>query len=137
MNRSDFIKLAKMRLSESKILLSRKKYSGAYYLCGYAIEYALKAYFAKQIKKSEFPDKEAVFRIYQHSPTELMKASGLQTRFQKQLVTDKDFAIYWKTVADWSEEARYEIHSEKEAKDLYKAISDPNHGVLLWIEKYL
>lgn len=137
MNRSDFIKLAKMRVSESKILLSKKKYSGAYYLCGYAIEYALKAYFAKQIKKSEFPDKEAVLRIYKHSPIDLMKASGLQKKFQDQLDADKTFAVYWNIVKDWSEEARYEIHSEKEAKDLYKAISDSSHGVLLWIEKYL
>lgn len=137
MNRSDFIKLAKMRLSESKILLSKNKYSGAYYLCGYVIEYVLKAYFAKQIKKSEFPDKEAVLRIYQHSPTDLMKASGLQKEFERQLDIDKTFAVYWNTVKDWSEKARYEIHSEKEAKDLYKAINDPNHGVLLWIEKYL
>jgi len=137
MNRTDFIKLTKIRLAESKILISRKKYSGAYYLCGYVIEYALKAYFAKQIKKSEFPDREAVNKMYQHSPADLMKASGLQKKFEDQLKVDKIFAVYWNTVKDWSEKARYEIHSDKEAKDLYKAIIDPSHGVLLWIEKYL
>lgn len=55
MNRSDFQTLAETRLQEAKSLLDNGHYSGAYYLCGYAIEYALKACIAKQTKAEDFP----------------------------------------------------------------------------------
>jgi hypothetical protein len=42
-NRADLQFLAKERVLEAGILLKRKKWSGAYYLAGYAIECGLKS----------------------------------------------------------------------------------------------
>jgi len=36
--------LAKLRLQDAKALLGRRRWSGAYYLCGYVIECALNNY---------------------------------------------------------------------------------------------
>jgi HEPN domain-containing protein len=58
-NRKDLQRLARTRLSEARVLLSAKKYDGAYYLAGYAIEFALKSCVAKQVKKFDFPSLRA------------------------------------------------------------------------------
>ena len=58
MNRTDFQKLAEERIAEAKILLDAGKWSGAYYLAGYAVECALKACIAKMTKSEDFPDKD-------------------------------------------------------------------------------
>jgi len=42
MNRADFQQLADERISEAAVLLAASKFSGAYYLAGYAVECALK-----------------------------------------------------------------------------------------------
>jgi HEPN domain-containing protein len=56
MNRYDFQKLARIRLEEAKVLLRHGKYEGCYYLCGYAVEFALKACIAKMTERYDFPD---------------------------------------------------------------------------------
>jgi hypothetical protein len=43
MNRNEFQRIARARVADARVLLGAKRYSGAYYLCGYAIECALKA----------------------------------------------------------------------------------------------
>ena len=44
--------LAKTRLNDSRALLGRKRWSGAYYLSGYAIECGLKACLLKHLGES-------------------------------------------------------------------------------------
>ena len=58
MTRNDFQRLALLRVKESRALLQRGFYKGAYYLSGYAVECALKACIAKKTQRHEFPDKE-------------------------------------------------------------------------------
>lgn len=128
--------LVKERIIESRTLLKEGCYSGAYYICGYAIEYALKSCFAKNIKKCEFPDLNALKQIYTHTPKDLVKASGLGIEIDKQIKKDRIFAVYWQVVSSWSEESRYQIHNPKKAQDLYKAVNNSKHGVLKWIKKY-
>ena len=60
MNRKDLQRLTRLRLAEARVLLAAAKYDGAYYLAGYAVECALKACIAKQIKRFDFPDKKLV-----------------------------------------------------------------------------
>ena len=49
---------------------------------------------------------------------------------------DRDFEAFWVLVKDWSEQSRYEIKDEAEARDLLTAISDAQHGVLQWIRRH-
>ena len=57
MNRADLQKLSNTRIREAKALFAAGEYSGAYYLAGYAVECALKACFAKNVKQYDFPEK--------------------------------------------------------------------------------
>jgi HEPN domain-containing protein len=60
MNRNDLRRLARIRLKEARMLLEADCSDGSYYLCGYAIECALKACIARNTQRHDFPDKDAV-----------------------------------------------------------------------------
>ena len=80
MNRFDFQELAELRVKEAEALLSQNYFDGAYYLLGYAVECAFKACIAKTTKEYDFPpDRKTVEAVYQHDPSKLLKASGLET----------------------------------------------------------
>lgn len=128
-SRFDFEKLLDLRLKEAKLLLDQKDWDGAYYIAGYAIEFALKIRIIAQLMKSNsFPDKKLAENFYKHELTQLRKLAGLDDEM------DKDGAVspLWDIVKDWSEQTRYAIgKTEKDAKDLYDAIEK---GVLPWIK---
>jgi len=118
-----------LRLREAKLLLDAKDWDGAYYLAGYAVEFALKIRIIAQLIKSDsFPDKKLAENFYKHELTLLRKLAVLDDEM------DKDAAVspQWGIVKDWSEQTRYAIgKQEKDAKDLYDAIEK---GVLPWIK---
>lgn len=135
MNRQDLQNLALTRLEEVEVLLNNHKYSGAYYLSGYVIECALKACIAKQTQEFDFPDKKTVMDSYTHDLEKLVKVAKLEKQL-KSLLNDPDFSLRWSMVKDWSEESRYQTHNRQEALDIYSAITDPNHGVLQWLQQH-
>lgn len=134
MNRKDLQQLALIRLREAKVLLDNGNYDGAYYLCGYAIECAFKACVAKQTKRHDFPNKKTVNDSYTHNLVQLVKVAGLQTALEQETRNDAIFAVNWGIVKDWTEESRYERHTQIAAENLYAAISHNRHGVLWWIK---
>jgi HEPN domain-containing protein len=136
MNRSDFQKLAEVRLKDAQVLLEKGCYSGAYYLAGYVVECGLKACIAKQTKKFDFPpNRKAIDAIYTHNLKELIKSAGLDVTFNKDLKKDKKLDSYWAVLKDWTEESRYEKYNQRKAQDIYQAIADKKHGVLQWISQ--
>ena len=74
MNRKDLQDLSKLRLKEAKILIDNGSYDGAYYLCGYSVECALKACIAKNTKKFDFPDKKSIEQSFTHELTKLVNS---------------------------------------------------------------
>lgn len=128
-SRSDFEKLMDLRLREAKLLLDQKDWDGAYYLAGYAVEFALKIRIIAQLMKSNrFPDKKSVEIFYKHDLSRLRELAVLDDEM------DKDTAVspQWNFVKDWSEQTRYTIgKTEQQAADLYDAIEK---GVLPWIK---
>ena len=44
-SRANFEKLIDLRMKEARLLLDHKNWDGAYYLVGYTVEFALKAWF--------------------------------------------------------------------------------------------
>jgi HEPN domain-containing protein len=128
-SRTDFEKLLDLRMAEAKLLLDQKDWDGAYYLVGYAVEFALKIRIIAELMKSDsFPDKKLAENFYKHDLTILRRAAGLEDEMKK----DATVTAHWDVVKDWSEQSRYEIGTtEKEARDLYDAIEN---GVLPWIK---
>ncbi len=129
-SRADFEKLVVLRMKEAKLLIDQMQdYDGAYYLAGYAVEFALKIRIITQLMKSDrFPEKKLSEVYYKHDLTALRKAAGLEDEMKQ----DSVVIPQWDIVKDWSEQSRYEIGtSERDAKDLYDAIEN---GVLPWIK---
>lgn len=135
MNRQDLQNLALTRLEEVEVLLNNHQYSGAYYLSGYVIECALKACIAKQTQEFDFPDKKNVMDSYTHDLEKLVKVAKLDKEL-KSLLDDPNFSLRWSMIKDWSEESRYQTHSQQKALDIYLAITDPTHGVLQWLQQH-
>ncbi len=77
MNKSDLQTLTDTRVTDAKLLLDAGRFPAAYYLLGYAVECALKACIAKQIKEHDFPDKQLVLDSYTHNLEQLLRISGV------------------------------------------------------------
>lgn len=136
MNRSELKNLALTRMKEVEVLLKNRQYSGAYYLSGYIIECGLKACIAKQTQKFDFPDKKTVMDSYTHDLEKLVKVAQLYAILETARRRDPAFANNWLVVKDWSEESRYQKYSKLEATAIYLAITDPNQGVLQWVQQH-
>ena len=95
MNRKDFQELARLRLEEAKCLLDQGHYSGAYYLCGYTVECALKACIAKLTMRHDFPDKKRTLDAYTHDPEFLVKAADLKDELDAKKKGDAVFRKFW------------------------------------------
>jgi hypothetical protein len=132
--RRDFKLLADLRIEDARLLLNNGRQQGAFYLCGYAVECALKACIARTIKLYQFPpNKEYVYKIYSHNLNSLVSAAGLDGQLQAEITANVAFAANWNTVKDWNEESRYK-GTGLSGTDLYNAVTGAD-GVLPWIKR--
>src|SRR5712692_8238276 len=103
--RSDLRNIARARLRDSEVLFDRGRYDGAIYLCGYAVELALKARICRTLNWPGFPSTRAEFASYQsfrtHSLEVLLTLSGWEQKIKSRYPTE------WSVVADWDPELRY------------------------------
>lgn len=97
--------IARARLRDAGALSSRGRYDGAAYLCGYAVEVALKARIVKTLKWSGFPSEGGEFKDLQtfrtHNLDLLVRLSGWEGRIKRR------FAPEWLIVSQWNPESRY------------------------------
>ena len=78
-SRTDLEKLIVLRLREAKLLLDQQDWDGAYYLAGYAVEFALKIRIISELMKSDsFPEKKLAENFYKHGLSDLRKFAGLE-----------------------------------------------------------
>jgi HEPN domain-containing protein len=136
-NRSDFQELAELHLQHAKALLDAQLYSGAYYMCGYVVECALKACICRKTNQFDFyPRPEEARDAWTHKFTKLIGVSDLDEEFEAARRSDVALDVNWKEVDDWAESSRYEPRGQKKAEELFAAVSDPHHGVLACIKRY-
>ena len=73
--------LAKLRLKEAETLFDAELYDGAVYLCGYAVEFALKAKICKLLDVDEYPSSGKLKTAYAvHDLSQLLLLSGLKNK---------------------------------------------------------
>ena len=137
MNRRELQQLSRLRVQDARVLLDNGRYLGAYYLLGYAVECALKACIAKQIRRYDFPDRRQVNDSYTHDLEKLLNVSGLQGELDQESATNSEFSRNWSIVKEWSESFRYEITvPEPDVRDFYHAFTERRNGVLRWLMKF-
>ena len=137
MNRSDFQELAELHLRHAHALLDAQLYSGAYYMCGYVVECALKACICKRTKQDDFyPRPDEARNAWSHERRHLISVADVGKTIDDDRRADPTLDIYWKEVEGWTVESRYEKHSQREAENLYDAVSHPVHGAFACIKRH-
>lgn len=123
-SRTELRKLAWSRLLDAKVLFNAKRYDGSVYLCGYAVELALKARICRSLRWSHFPETPAEFREFQsfktHKLDTLLQLSGIESNLKSNHLTD------WSVVTTWEPELRYRMAGSTtpaEAQNMLEAIT--------------
>lgn len=104
-SQSELEELATARLKDSKLLCSSKRYDGAVYICGYAIELGLKFRICKTLKWEGFPSTNREFSDFRsfrtHNLDVLLALSGIEETIKTDYLSD------WSTITTWDPEFRY------------------------------
>ncbi len=135
MNRADLQKLSNIRIREAKILFAAGEHSGAYYLAGYAVECALKACFAKSVKRYDFPDRNRAGKIFIHKLAELARLANLDADLGIATRANSKLGGSWLLVCNWTEDSRYFSWTKNEAEAIINAVAGKSDGVLPWIKR--
>src|SRR5215467_12539098 len=98
-------RMARGRLRDAEVLLTAGRYDGAMYLCGYAIEAALKAHICRVLKWPGYPSTRKEFEGYQsfrtHDQDVLLHLSGTENKIKTSHLAE------WSIVTTWDSNVRY------------------------------
>jgi hypothetical protein len=138
-NRRRLQKLADDRLRDAEALLKEKRWSGAYYMAGYAVECALKSCVLHHVQKTGmiFQDRRYLKDLgdcWTHKLDQLVELAALTTELNAATAANPTLRGHWGVVKDWKETSRYERRKRKEARALHEAITHDPDGVFKWIQ---
>ena len=138
MNRTALQNLSTERVEDSKALLAASRWSGAYYLAGYALECALKSCVLAYVERSGiiFEDKKFAEKCWTHDLDTLVRQADLIGEQGVAIGANRQLGANWALAKDWSEAARYRICSQSLAEKLFDAITDNTDGVLQWVKNH-
>ncbi len=128
-------KISRARIKDARILFENKAYDGALYICGYAIEVALKAIICKSLSLSGIPHTSEEFsniaRIKTHNLEELLKQvpSGVSGKIKSTYFGD------WSIVLQWNPEMRYAPIRGNQMKSQAKGAISSAHKILRYLWK--
>ena len=105
--RADLRRIARMRLRDAEVLFKGRRYDGAVYVCGYAVELTLKARICTTLRWAGFPSTGGEFKNYGsfkiHDFEVLLRLGGREAVVRSSHVTD------WSVVRTWEPESRYHL----------------------------
>jgi hypothetical protein len=132
LNRTKLRRLAEDRVLDAGALLKESRWSGAYYLAGYAVECGLKASVLAFVERTGviFQDKKFLEKCWTHDLETLVKTADLEATRGLDISANPNLAANWLIVKEWSEVARYQEWTEPPARKLYEAITETVNGVL-------
>lgn len=137
MNRASWQQLAEERVLDAGALLDAGRWSAAYYLAGYAVECGLKACvlaFVEQNPAVIFFEKRYSERCWTHDLDALFTLANIAENREIACEANRDLGRSWSALQEWSEQDRYRLRTEAEARELFSAVIDPSNGVLTWIK---
>ena len=101
----DLKSISKGRLRDAQVLQKAGRFDGSVYMCGYAVEVALKARACRTLKWLEFPETNKQFEGLQsfktHNLEILLHLSGAEGRIRSKFIAE------WSIVLGWNPETRY------------------------------
>jgi len=93
--------LVKERLDDAKALYRAERYSGAMYMCGYALELGLKKKTCQTLDWDEYPTNEKHKTLKTHKLEVLLHFSGVEK------VVSTKLSAEWSIVLRWNPDNRY------------------------------
>ena len=138
MNRTELQQLSDERIEDAKSLLAASRWSGAYYLAGYALECALKSCVLAYVERTGiiFEDKKFAEKCWTHNLETLVKQADLITERGLAIAANAQLGTNWLIAKDWSESTRYRLSTQQQAEELFDAITDNSDGVLQWVKNH-
>lgn len=116
---SDMEKTAKEHLKTARLLCQKQhaRFDAAVYLCGYAIEIALKARICRTLGWVNYPFTNSEFDGYRSFQTHnfkiLLHLSGVEAK----IMSDPALQAEWSVVLKWNPEMRYTMLGTTSAAD--------------------
>jgi HEPN domain-containing protein len=105
LSRFDLRRIARARIKDAQALVRARRFDGAVYLCGYAVELVLKARICATLHWKDFPSTTREFENYRSFRTQnldvLLTLSGRESKIKTSYLAE------WSVVAGWDPEARY------------------------------
>jgi HEPN domain-containing protein len=135
LTRNTLIRLANVKRSDARLLLQNGRWSTAYYVYGLAVELAIKASIAKQIKAQIIPDRNFSRVFFSHELPALIALAGLTKSLESKL-GDSEFKGAWEVVRSWNVESRYEHVDEVRAKAMADAVEGRKAGIYRWLKTH-
>ncbi len=117
---------AREYLRAAKLLRTRRSYDAAVYLCGYAVEIALKARICRTLNwTTGFPETQAKFRLKGNLKTHDLEALLNYTGMQHRVLSagPGGFIADWSVVDNWKPEERYNPRGTKTMADANSMIT--------------
>lgn len=141
MDRAEWQQLAEDRVADAEALLAADRWSGAYYLAGYAVECALKSCVLAHLSQNPgiiFQEKQKKYseQCWTHNLDDLIRLAGLGPELQNSIDARAELAESWTKVKDWKESSRYEQKTKIEAETLLSAVTNASDGILAWIKNH-
>jgi HEPN domain-containing protein len=102
--RTDLIRLSRAKLRDAEVLLRNRRYHGAVYLSGYAVEFALKARICRSLHWTEYPTQKEYDSFRTHDLERLLHLSGRSQSIRSSVSN----TWAWSEVKQWKPEKRYE-----------------------------
>ena len=91
---------ARVRLEDAQVLFDHSRYDGSAYLCGYAVEFALKARICETLNTAVYPDKISGFKTH-HLET-LLFLTSMESHIKQNALAEWTFVLQ-----NWQPEMRY------------------------------
>ena len=123
LSRSDLRAIARARLKDGQALFRARRYDGAIYLCGYAVECSLKARICNALHWSGFPSTQKEFSRFSsfrtHDLDTLLTLSGREAKIKARHLAE------WSEASQWQPEVRYNKIGQvtrREAMEMIRAV---------------
>jgi HEPN domain-containing protein len=82
---ADLKKMSRAKLKDAQLLYRQRRYDSAFYLCGYAVEIALKARIRRTLRWPEYRHSHPYQSFKTHDLQHLLGLSGLELKIKNQL----------------------------------------------------
>jgi hypothetical protein len=121
---TDLMTIARERLTDAESLYHANRFDGAVYLCGYAIELALKHKICQTLNWAGFPSTSREFENYKslktHNLAVLLSFTGIEALVKSTYLTE------WSAVSNWNPEERYNISGQVSQSDALLMLNSAN-----------